>query len=310
MAVLRWRSHQTGTDSPKEGAVRIGAAVLVFAGALILYAMRAQAHAAGSLVASGRLDNGPVHVALGTETGPQAAIMRVPIDKSNTLNPTGEALSTRELSTVAQHFSDSLTPELYDNFQLFLYVNKAETGPWAQRMFVFQKESDGSLVLAGDWPVSTGRERIEYNNAGKELPSFTPQGYYELDSNRMFASYTSTQWGEPMPYAMFFQWKNAGKLTGLAIHAATDDEVTQLGTRASAGCVRLHPQAARDLFNMIKSRPLEPVPTFDTDPASGTTNNDGSFLHKPDGSLVLADGYKVLVVIENYGGDNAVASVQ
>jgi hypothetical protein len=264
------------------------------------------------MVASGRLDDGSISSVRRIDVQPRTMTppTRMPTVERTSLNVSAQTHATSELAAFAQHFSDSLTDDLYDNFQLFLYVNKAETGPLAQQMYVFQKQHDGSLVLTGDWPVSTGRERVEYNNAGKELPSFTPQGYYELDPNRMFANYTSTQWGEPMPYAMFFQWKNGGKLTGLAIHAATDDEVAQLGTRASAGCVRLHPQAARDLFNLVQSEYRGPVPIFGTDPQTGTTDNNGSLVQKPDGSFVLADGYKVLVFVENYGGEDAVASTQ
>ena len=48
-----------------------------------------------------------------------------------------------------------------------------------------------------------------------------------------------------MPYAMFFNWENHGYQTGLAIHGATGDDIGLLGTRASAGCVRLSPENAR-----------------------------------------------------------------
>ena len=44
----------------------------------------------------------------------------------------------------------------------------------------------GELTLRYDWPVSTGREKVEYNKAGWKLPSFTPAGYYELDPHRMY----------------------------------------------------------------------------------------------------------------------------
>jgi hypothetical protein len=243
------------------------------------------------------------------QIGREAQLDNSDMDSSSRSADTS-GLSTDELSAVAQHFTDSLSEELYDNFQLFLYVSKAETGPWAQHLFVFQKQPDGSLAFLDNWPVSTGRERVEYNSAGDELPSFTPQGYYELDPKRMFVDYTSAQWGEPMPYSMFFQWKKDGKLTGLAIHAATDDEVAQLGSRASAGCVRLPPQAARDLFNLVQTRYRGAVPKFETDPRTLTIDNNGALLHKRDGSFELADGYKVLVYVEDYGGNDTVASAQ
>src|SRR5260370_11864791 len=85
------------------------------------------------------------------------------------------ALPDEELDRVAQHVRDSLTDELYDNFELFLYVSKAVTGPWAQHLFVFEKEPEGGLVELNDWLVSTGRERDEFNKKGVELPGYTPQ---------------------------------------------------------------------------------------------------------------------------------------
>ena len=38
-------------------------------------------------------------------------------------------------------------------------------------------------------------------------------------------------------------------------------------------------------------------------------SNDGLLMHDAEGKLQLAEGYKVLVFIENYGGDNVVAAV-
>jgi hypothetical protein len=176
-------------------------------------------------------------------------------------------------------------------------------------MFVLQKQPTGALVLLDDWPVSTGRERDEFNRAGVELPSFTPSGYYELDPDRAYTDYRSFQWGEPMPYAMFFRWTKDGHETGLAIHAATDDEVALLGTRASAGCIRLPPKAAHDLYGLIQTQYRGLMPIFETDLHSGTMRNDGILLQNPDTSFQLVDGYKVLVFIDDYGGDRTVSSL-
>src|SRR5690349_15507418 len=58
---------------------------------------------------------------------------------------------------IEKRLRDTLSPELLQNFGLFIYVSKAEIGPWKQRMLVFQKVGDDLLPLF-DWPVSTGRE--------------------------------------------------------------------------------------------------------------------------------------------------------
>jgi lipoprotein-anchoring transpeptidase ErfK/SrfK len=217
--------------------------------------------------------------------------------------------STEEIAQVEARLKDSLTSEMLNNFELFLYVSKAEKGPVSQRMFVFQKEPTGDLALAYNWPVSTGRERVEYNSAGQKLPSFTPAGYYELDPHRLYKHYTSGQWGEPMPFAMFFNWQKHGEETGLAIHSATGDDVALLGSRASAGCIRLPPEAARTLFGLIKTKYRGLAPRFAIDNRTGTMSNDGIILHDSTGKVQLADGYKVLVFIEDYGGENVVAAM-
>jgi hypothetical protein len=188
-------------------------------------------------------------------------------------------------------------------------VSKAENGPWAQRMYVFHKKDGGNLDLLYNWPVSTGRELVEYAPNGQRAPSFTPQGYYELDPSRMYKHHISGQWQQPMPHAMFFSWERNGMQTGLAIHGASGDDVALLGQRASAGCVRLAPENAALLFNLIKTQYRGLAPRFAYDRRTASMSNDGLMMHDAEGKLQLAEGYKVLVFIENYGGDNVVAAI-
>lgn len=219
-------------------------------------------------------------------------------------------LAPSELNRVLVRMKENLTPELLASFELFLYVSKADHGPWAQHMYVFEKSARGDLNLAYNWPVSTGREQVEFNKAGIRLPTRTPPGYYELDSTRFYRHYTSLQWAQAMPYAMFFNWLHDGAETGLAIHAATGDDIGVLGKRASAGCIRLAPENARLLFGLIKSRYRGLAPRFAVDRRTGTMSNDGILLHDTSGRVAFAPGYKVLVFIENYGGDeNVVAAL-
>ncbi len=215
----------------------------------------------------------------------------------------------QEITRVAERLKANLTGEMLDNFGLFLYISKASAGPWSQHMYVFRKEDSGDLALLYNWPVSTGRERVEYNAAGLRLPSYTPAGYYELDPNRLYRTYHSHQWGEAMPYSMFFNWVKRGHLTGLAIHSATGSDVDLLGQRASAGCVRLPPDAARTLFTLIRSEYRGLAPRFALNRRTGTMSNDGILLHDADGHVRLSEGYRVLVFIENYGGENVVAAL-
>jgi len=217
--------------------------------------------------------------------------------------------SAAELSRVAVHFRQSLTKEMLDNFELFLFVSKADRGSAAQRMYVFQKQTSGDLVMLYNWPVSTGRELVEMAPNGTLQPSYTPAGYYELDPKRMFVHHVSGQWRQPMPFAMFFNWEKNGYQTGLAIHGADGADVGLLGTRSSAGCVRIAPENARILFSLIKNDYKGLMPKFAYDKRTATMSNQGVLVHGTDGRLEMTDGYKVLVFIENYGGENVVAAL-
>jgi len=88
-----------------------------------------------------------------------------------------------------------------------------------------------------DWPVSTGRH-------GYSTPSgtFTPLSMNEI--------WYSKEWDNaPMPHAIFYM------KDGHAIHGSY--EVKNLGRPASHGCVRLSPQNATILFNLVKATGLD-----------------------------------------------------
>jgi lipoprotein-anchoring transpeptidase ErfK/SrfK len=214
-----------------------------------------------------------------------------------------------EIARVLSHLKVSLTRDLYDNFELFLFVSKAERGPWSQRMFVFQKQAGGDLNLLYSFPVSTGREVLMAGPSGQMYRTNTPPGYYQIDPERTYRRYRSSQWDHAMPYAMFFNWEHDGLQTGLAIHAADGADIALLGARASAGCIRLHPQNARLLFNLVRKDYRGQAPRFAYDFRTATMANDGLLMHNKDGRLKFAEGYKVLVLIENNGGDDVIAAL-
>jgi len=232
-----------------------------------------------------------------------------PSSATASLPPVAPAFSPADIIRVTQRLRDGLTSEMLANFELFLYVSKADAGPWAQHMYVFQKQTTGDLKLLYNWPVSTGRERLEFNPAGRKLATDTPPGYYELDPHRSYAQYNSAEWGKPMPYAMFFNWVKDGNETGLAIHAASGDDQKLIGKRASAGCIHLTEDNARTLFTLIRTQYRGLAPRFAVDRRTGTMSNDGILLHDAQGHLKLAEGYKVLIFIEDYGGENVVAAL-
>jgi hypothetical protein len=84
-----------------------------------------------------------------------------------------------------------------------------------------------------EWAVSTGRPGYD-----------TPNGTYKV--NRMDADHLSQEWDNaPMPHSMFFDLK------GHAIHGFFD--VKHLGLAVSHGCVRLAPDHAATLFDLVKA---------------------------------------------------------
>jgi hypothetical protein len=90
---------------------------------------------------------------------------------------------------------------------------------------------DGSPSYS--WPVSTGRPGYD-----------TPNGTFK--PNRMDADHLSQEWDNaPMPHTIFFD------LHGHAIHGFFD--VKHLGLAVSHGCVRLSPDHASTLFDLVKA---------------------------------------------------------
>jgi lipoprotein-anchoring transpeptidase ErfK/SrfK len=233
-------------------------------------------------------------------------------DASNPLPPdiaADSALSPAERAAVTARLTRSLTPEMVKNFDLFLYVSKAKKGPLAQRLYVFRKDAGGALQMEFDWAASTGREQYEISPRGVHTSTATPAGYYELDPARMFTAYHSRSWDQSMPYAMFFNWESQGRLTGLAIHAATGGDIAKLGHRASAGCVHISPAHARMLYDLIRNDYKGSVPRFAYDRGTQTMSNHGEMMRDAAGQLLLADGYKVLIDVEDFSGAHMVAAM-
>jgi predicted transglutaminase-like cysteine proteinase len=221
-----------------------------------------------------------------------------------------EPLSPNELARVVERLRQNLTREMISSFDLFLYVSKAEHGPWAQHMYVFAKAENGDLNLKYNWLVSTGLEKPELNGAGVRLETHTPTGYYQIDPERLYRHHISGEWHQAMPFSMFFNWVRDGRQTGLAIHAAVGSDIGLIGQRASAGCIRLSPANASTLFALVKSQYRGLAPRFAIDHRTGTMSNQGILLHDATGNIEMAPGYKVLIFVENYGGnENVVAAL-
>ena len=112
----------------------------------------------------------------------------------------------------------------------------ADVDKSAQRLYLYING-----VLTYTWKTSTGK-------AGYTTPDFDrhPDG-------RIYDRYTSTKYPDGdynglgnMPYAVFIQG-------GYAIHGTTRGNWSKLGTPASHGCIRLHPDNGQ-IFNVLVRR--------------------------------------------------------
>jgi lipoprotein-anchoring transpeptidase ErfK/SrfK len=151
-----------------------------------------------------------------------------------------EGLTPEEIAQEFQITGDSYfkTAVAYSN-RLYILVNKAESGtsPTAQTMQVYL---DGQLIY--NFAVSTGRERPEIAKSGKRYISSTPTGDFRIQ--RRSKNHYSSTWLAPMPYAQFF-------VGGIAIHATVPSHYKALGHRDSGGCVRLHLDNAKIMWDLV-----------------------------------------------------------
>ena len=154
-----------------------------------------------------------------------------------------EVLSPDELAEVMNPISD-ISEMLHGDQssytdRLLIVVNKAleGTSPTAQQMNVFL---DGQLIYT--FPVSTGRETPEVGKSGRAYFSSTPVGDFRIQHRERH--YFSGTWLAPMPYAQFFNG-------GVAIHATVASHYAALGTRNSGGCVRLHDDNAKIMWDLV-----------------------------------------------------------
>lgn len=210
---------------------------------------------------------------------------------------------------VQARLEQSLTPELRDNFDLFLFVSTAARGPAAQRLYVFKKSPGGNLSLLYDWAASTGREKYETSPTGQRAFTETPAGFYQFDPNRMYRQYRSRAWDGAMPYAMFLNWEHGGIPTGVAVHATTRSTIGRLGRRASAGCIHISAENAALLYEMIRSNYRGQVPRFAYDERNDAMSNRGDLMRDASGKVEMTDGFRVLIDIEKFSGRDVMAAL-
>jgi hypothetical protein len=203
----------------------------------------------------------------------------------------------------ANRLRGKIPAELYQYFDVYLYVSKAASGSLAQHLYMFHKNADGDLVFEQSFPVSTGREQYE------RYFTTTPTGLFELDPDRFEVSHYSRTWHAPMPWSMFLNATIRGRQTGIALHSSGNSHARLLGNRASGGCVRLPPAKAAELFHRFEAEEQGYVPMFAFDSARNRTSGEGVLRRGSDGRPIMVRGYRVLLFIEDYPGGPALVAV-
>ena len=183
--------------------------------------------------------------------------------------------------------SDFQTYPWLKEFTLVVVINKANTGNDRQTLRVYQNQK---VILLTK--VSSGREEYEKGcNPGQDPKkdhcskraywSTTPVGHFDVDE--LVENYFSNLWQTWMPYAVFFE-------SGIATHQAPAGTEGKLGSRASGGCVRMHPNMAPVLFSYVQKAGKGLVPKV---------NRDGSVAKTKQGDTVRWQGYRTLVIVQN-----------
>lgn len=154
------------------------------------------------------------------------------------------AATTSELS--ARSLNDAFKLEMFSlpkdstgcresECKLFIHVIKS-----SQTLFLYE-----SGVLIDSFKVSTGTKKhptpdINMRPKGPTFVKYTsrkyPEGNYKGLGN--------------MPYAVFIA-------DGYALHGTTPGNFLKLGHRASHGCIRMHPDHAKKLYELVNFHGLE-----------------------------------------------------
>lgn len=97
--------------------------------------------------------------------------------------------------------------------------------------------TDGKIFLSGPVSSAKGGMIMDLNNHPD-----TPHNHVgTFEVLRRERNHYSKEWHCQMPYSMFYH-------SGHAIHACQKSDIKYLGTPASHGCIRVHPDNARKLY--------------------------------------------------------------
>lgn len=172
-------------------------------------------------------------------------------------------------------------------FTNVVVVNKANEGSDKQTLRLYV---NGKLQLLTK--ISSGRENYEKGCSPGQDPkkdhcsvrpywSTTPVGYFDVDTTE--ERHFSNLWKTWMPYSVFFE-------SGIATHQAPAGTEGKLGSRASGGCVRMHPNHAPIIFKAVNDAGKGLVPQI---------SRNGDLKKTAAGDTIRAIGFKTLVIVQN-----------
>lgn len=188
------------------------------------------------------------------------------------------------------------------DFKYVIVINKAEKGPNAQTLRMYQY---GSMIHKAK--VSTGRENFELRRKNKECTGAPPKSYWSQTPTGYYTpkflskDHKSSSWDSSMPWAVFYDVDN-----GLALHEVYRKYEDYLGSRASGGCTRQDAASAEAIFKRIEETEGATVPEIRED-GTPVLNADGSVKYinkqvwtsKLNGRSTTFNTYSALIIIED-----------
>jgi len=181
----------------------------------------------------------------GQDTGPTVLEIQNYLDKKHTEISSPFHKFNWEMKEYRIKDSD---PRIAGEGKIIILVHKSDNRNKPEFLEIFRQKSkdERDLEPAMIFESNTSN-KILVSTAGTygDRVYSTPSGTFLIDSMEKM-HYSSAYNNAPMPWTMFFNG-------GIAIHGATPSEYKQLGRKASHGCVRVHPDNAKLIYDFVKN---------------------------------------------------------
>ena len=168
---------------------------------------------------------------------------------------------------------------------------------------LYYVEADGMATRYG---IAVGREGLSFRGSGvvgrkEKWPSWQPTRNMirtRPDLYLEFAGGMSGGLDNPLGARAMYLYRG-GRDTYFRIHGTIDNN--SIGHATSAGCIRLSPKNAAELFYKVRNTLKGHVPVLAMND-KGSTDRWGRVRHDDHGSMLMQDGYRAVLFVENYDG--------